>query len=87
MRILLTLLLFTALPTLSQNLNLCEWMKSVPDATPLCQLSIPGTHDSGALDGGEAFQTQELTIEEQLEGGIRCFDIRLKACDNNLLGV
>ena len=87
MRILLTLLLFTALPILSQNLNLCEWMKSVPDTTPLCQLSIPGTHDSGALDGGEAFQTQELTIEEQLEAGIRCFDIRLKACDNNLLGV
>ncbi len=87
MRILLTLLIFTTFPSFSQNLNLSEWMKFLPDTTPLCHLAIPGTHDSGALDGGEAFQTQDLTIEEQLEAGIRCFDIRLKACDNQQLGV
>ena len=62
-------------------------MKQLPDSIPLCHLSIPATHDSGALEGGEAFQTQDLTLKEQLELGIRGFDIRLKACDNNLLGV
>lgn len=62
-------------------------MKQLPDSIPLCHLSIPATHDSGALEGGEAFQTQNLTLEEQLELGVRGFDIRLKACDNNLLGV
>lgn len=86
-RHLLTFLILTATPTFAQHLNTSNWMKQIADTVPLCHISIPGTHDSGALDGGEAFQTQELTLEEQLEAGIRCFDIRLKACDNNQLGV
>lgn len=86
-RYLFLLLTLLSLPTHSQTIAFNEWMKSIADATPLCHISIPGTHDSGALEGGEAFQTQELTLEEQLEAGVRCFDIRLKACDNNLLGV
>lgn len=78
---------FIFLPNHSQNITPIAWMKQLPDSTPLCHLSIPATHDSGALEGGEAFQTQDLTLEEQLELGVRGFDIRLKACDNNLLGV
>lgn len=78
---------FIFLPNHSQNITPIAWMKQLPDSVPLCHLSIPATHDSGALEGGEAFQTQDLTLEEQLELGVRGFDIRLKACDNNLLGV
>ncbi len=78
---------FIFLPNHSQNPIPTAWMKQLPDSIPLCHLSIPATHDSGALEGGEAFQTQDLTLEEQLELGVRGFDIRLKACDNNLLGV
>lgn len=78
---------FIFLPNHSQNITPIAWMKQLPDSIPLCHLSIPATHDSGALEGGEAFQTQNLTLEEQLELGVRGFDIRLKACDNNLLGV
>ncbi len=43
---------------------------------PLCQMPIPGSHDSGTvgMDSGSATQTK--TIAEQLALGIRYFDIR-----------
>ena len=50
----------------SQALNRNAWMKGLSDETPVCQLTIPATHDSGALLGGEALQTQDITIQEQL---------------------
>ena len=66
----------------SDSLVLTEWMKALPDATPLCKLSIPATHDSGALLGKEGgLQTQDISIAEQLESGIRGFDIRLRVND------
>ncbi|CAN0546468.1 unnamed protein product, partial [Laminaria digitata] len=37
------------------------------------------THDSGAQSGGIADQTQSWTIAEQLSGGIRYFDVRVRA--------
>ena len=66
----------------SDSLVLTEWMKALPDATPLCKLSIPATHDSGALLGEEGgLQTQDIDIAQQLESGIRGFDIRLRVND------
>lgn len=57
-----------------------DWMKSVPDNTPICKISIPATHDSGALYGGLlGTKTQDMDIAQQLENGIRGFDIRLRA--------
>lgn len=53
-------------------------MEHVQDATPLSQMSIPGTHDSAARYGGIFTQTQNLTITQQLELGIRFLDIRPK---------
>lgn len=60
--------------------TLSDWMKSVRDDSPMCMLSIPATHDSGALYGRlVGTKTQDMDIAEQLEGGIRGFDIRLRA--------
>ena len=73
--------------TFSQTLNRSAWMKGLSDALPVCQMTIPATHDSGALLGGEALQTQDISIREQLEAGVRGFDIRLQACENGKLGV
>lgn len=61
-----------------------EWMKGIDGSTRMCKLSIPATHDSGAMKGGSLLQTQDITLMEQLEEGIRGFDIRLKAEDNQL---
>lgn len=58
--------------------NKTEWMKSLHDTIPLCKISISGTHDSGATRGGCMVKTQRINITEQLERGIRAFDIRLK---------
>lgn len=56
------------------------WMSTVPDATNLAALSIPGTHDSAANYepiAGTA-KCQELTIAQQLEAGVRYFDLRCR---------
>lgn len=71
----------------AQTLNRSAWMKGLADDVPVARLTIPATHDSGALLGGEALQTQDISIREQLEAGVRGFDIRLQACDNGKLGV
>jgi len=53
-------------------------MATVDDGASLSALSIPGTHDSGALY--EPFpglaKCQDLTIADQLAAGVRYFDIR-----------
>ncbi|KAJ7183866.1 1-phosphatidylinositol phosphodiesterase [Mycena filopes] len=61
-----------------------DWMLKVPDATSLASISIPGTHESMALFGGDLTQCQENfgasadTLTAQLNAGIRFFDIRLR---------
>ena len=57
-----------------------EWMKDVADSKYLSQLSIPGTHDSGALYsiGDVAGKCQDLSIEKQLDNGARFLDVRLE---------
>ena len=57
-----------------------QWMASLDDDTQINQLSIPGSHDSGATHsiGDLAGKCQSLTIEEQLIIGVRFLDIRLQ---------
>ena len=85
--LLIVCLMGIATTTFAQALNRSAWMKGLPDAVPVCQITLPATHDSGALLGGEALQTQDIGIREQLEIGVRGFDIRLQACENGKLGV
>jgi hypothetical protein len=47
-------------------------------AIPLNQLPIPGSHDSGTSLMTRAAKTQGLTVAQQLEQGIRFFDLRPK---------
>ncbi len=58
-------------------LTSANWMSKIDDDALLSQISIPATHDSGAALDFALSQCQNLTIEEQLEIGIRCFDLRL----------
>lgn len=55
---------------------------------PLHQITLPGTHDAGCyVDHGNYFnflsRTQTEDIGQQLNGGIRYFDIRPYKTDNN----
>ena len=64
-----------------------SWMGAIPDATPLNNIAIPGTHDSGAtkdmiLSGTAKCQT--LSIADQLNAGVRFLDIRLRRVNGSL---
>jgi 1-phosphatidylinositol phosphodiesterase len=57
--------------------HLADWMCFLPDSVPVSSLSIPGTHDSAAFMSTWPFvSTQTLTITQQLDAGIRYFDLR-----------
>lgn len=63
-----------------------NWMSGLSDDTKLCDINIPGTHDSGttyttAVISGIIASCQDDTIPEQLQKGIRYLDIR---CDGDL---
>jgi len=79
----------TAPPVTTQPITYTasNWMSAIPDTTPLNNIAIPGTHDSGAtidmIISGTA-KCQTLTIAEQLEAGVRFFDIRLRRVNGEL---
>lgn len=54
-----------------------DWMGKLPDTVRLSNLSIPGTHDTGARVGGAQVEAQTMGIATQLNAGIRAFDVRL----------
>jgi len=70
----------------AQSVHADDWMARVSDDTYVRRLSIPGTHDAatghgfqgflGVLAGNTFARTQDKTISEQWESGIRVFDLR-----------
>lgn len=58
-----------------------DWMKTIPDSTPLNNITLPGTHDSGTKYTSLFIESwgkcQSRQIDEQLKIGIRLLDIRL----------
>ena len=62
-----------------------SWMSDLPDDVLVTALSIPGTHDSGCIEGPVGIaKTQNLDIPEQLNAGIRFLDIRLAHYQDDL---
>lgn len=64
-----------------------SWMSGLQDNISISRISIPGTHDSGATreipsNSGTA-KTQNLSISEQLNAGVRFLDIRCRHIDNS----
>ena len=69
------------------------WMGSVADNAFVSQLSIPGVHDAGtghgfttlySIPGEECARTQDKTLTELWNSGIRAFDLRPSVEDNDL---
>lgn len=68
-----------------------DWMSHLPDSTKLTALSIPGTHDTGTADcdplGSSIspsltmFNCQKYYVNQQLNVGIRAFDVRVDTND------
>ena len=63
-----------------------DWMAELDDTAALNEITIPGTHDSGALHSIAEIsgKCQSLSIGEQLKIGVRFLDIRLRLVDNEL---
>ncbi|EMA6342901.1 phosphatidylinositol-specific phospholipase C domain-containing protein [Bacillus cytotoxicus] len=70
--------------------NWPKWMQAIPDDTPLAQISIPGTHDSGTFRLQDPVKqvwgmTQEHDFRYQMNHGARIFDIRGRLTDDNTI--
>lgn len=77
---------------LKQKINdqkYADWMKSLDDNLSLREVNMPGSHDTMALYSiaDLAGQCQSLSLEEQLNLGVRFLDIRLKEENNKLQAV
>ena len=73
--------LFSMIPlnTYSKK-NVMPWMSYIHDDTKISDISIPGTHDSGATHSifDVSGKCQDLSIKQQLRVGVRFFDLRLQ---------
>ncbi len=65
--------------------NSCRWLGCLDPDTLVKNITIPGTHDSCARTDFLGFpstsSTQDLSLEEQLDAGVRCLDIRIQEKD------
>lgn len=70
-----------------------DWMGRISDETYLSQVSIPGVHDAGTghgfkgwsvLVGDATARTQDLTLTELWNAGVRAFDLRPTVDGNSL---
>lgn len=78
--------LAAVMPMQKAEADRSDWMLALEDQAALNAITIPGTHDSGALHSiaDISGKCQSLSIQEQLKVGVRFFDIRLQLVDNEL---
>lgn len=91
-KILIVLLLAAAAAAAAAPLQLPRaraqsWMAALEDSRSIGTLSIPGTHDSGALYSfADLFgKCQTLSVSRQLQIGVRFLDVRLRLVEDELL--
>jgi 1-phosphatidylinositol phosphodiesterase len=64
---------------LFSSANLSDWMSELNDSTPISALSIPGTHNSPTCHKAlPSVRCQAVSPKEQLDNGVRFFDIRVQ---------
>jgi 1-phosphatidylinositol phosphodiesterase len=73
----------------TEKSQLTDWMKNLSDDKKLMDISIPGSHDSGARYGllDAVGKCQDLTLDSQLNIGVRYLDIRLQANNDGSLKI
>lgn len=69
----------SAFVAIMEDYNPAAWMKEFSDDTSLSALSIPGTHNSPTYHKAlPSVRCQAVSPREQLENGVRFFDIRVQ---------
>ena len=63
------------------------WMKNIPGETLICDVNLPGTHDSATrfCEFPYFSRCQELSITEQLNIGVRFLDLRVAISEGKLM--
>lgn len=69
-----------------------DWMAEIHDSLYLSELSLPGTHNTMTYNFDKAIvsayvKTQKMTLEAQLNAGIRVLDIRGRQATNNTITI
>ena len=86
----ITLLLCCCITTSAQTADYNSWQARLNDDTPIAALSLPGAHDAATGEGLHCIagfgKTQELTLAEQWDCGVRAFDLR-PAIDSTTLHI
>ncbi|MCM1364251.1 MAG: phosphatidylinositol-specific phospholipase C domain-containing protein [Faecalibacterium sp.] len=91
--VLLTVLLICSLTITAfaadQQVGGANWMSTVDGNKKITSINIPGTHDSATRNNSIALisTTQNLSIMQQLNAGVRYLDIRAKKTNNNYISV
>lgn len=62
--------------------NQAQWMARVSGDKRVSELSLPGTHDTMSIKAGDIWQNQTMTLMEQLDSGVRVFDMRTRHIGN-----
>lgn len=78
------LLAFLGMPSITDtDIKPNAWMANIDDSAYISEISIPGTHDSGALyePVQPSAKCQDYTIKDQLNMGVRFLDMR---CNTSL---
>lgn len=73
------LLAFLGVPSVNNtDIDPNAWMAEIDDSAYISEISIPGTHDSGALyePVEPSAKCQNYTIKDQLDMGVRFLDMR-----------
>lgn len=83
-----SVILFNTLPSLRkddyQGVTFSSWMKYINDDTLIKDIVIPGSHDAGTDGMFYMGRTQKYSVKDQLERGVRYFDIRVTKENNDL---
>lgn len=60
--------------------QLGDWMEGLSASLPICDINLPGTHDSAAINSLTTtfYACHYDSITQQLEAGVRLLDIRLE---------
>ena len=72
----------TCLKTYNNAKDYSKWMQNVEDETLVNEIVLPGSHDAGTYKMVWLGETQQFSIGQQLEMGVRYFDIRVNKIDD-----
>ncbi|MGN0568879.1 MAG: phosphatidylinositol-specific phospholipase C [Candidatus Fimenecus sp.] len=66
-----------------------NWMSAVSSSVKLTEINMPGTHDSCTqyVNASIISRTQTLSIPQQLQIGVRYFDMRYEKVENGFIAV